>query len=143
MASTQDKIYDVADQLIANGMKEATAIGANMVLAVVDTGGNLVAFRRMKGSFLVSVNIAQGKAFTAMAMHEQTGNLSKKVLPGEEIYMLEATNPGRIVTFGGGFPLYMDGELIGGFGMSGGTAEEDMACARAAIGSVEGLSFTE
>ena len=135
------KIYEVADQLIAKGIEKAEEIGVNMVLAVVDDGGNLVAFRRMEDSFLVSIDVAQGKAFSGAALRMPTSVLAKAVQPGAEIYGMEMARPGKIITFGGGYPLFSDGELIGGFGMSGGSAEEDMICAEYAIKNTEGVSI--
>ena len=136
----KSKIYEVADQIIAAGIEKAEEIGVNMVLAVVDDGGNLVAFRRMEDSFLVSINVAQGKAYSGAALRMPTSVLQGAVQPGAEIYGMQFANPGKIITFGGGYPLFADGELIGGFGMSGGSAEEDMICAEYAISKVAGVS---
>ena len=69
-----------------------------------------------------------------------TSVLQGAVQPGAEIYRMQFANPGKIITFGGGYPLFADGELIGGFGMSGGSAEEDMICAEYAISKVAGVS---
>lgn len=137
------KIYEIADQLIAAGIGKAKEIGVNMVLAVVDDGGNLVAFRRMEDSFLISIDVAQGKAFSGAALRMPTSVLANAVQPGAEIYGMEMARPGKIITFGGGYPLFADGELIGGFGMSGGSAEEDMICAEYAISKVDGISSEE
>ena len=136
----KSKIYEIADRIIAAGIEKAKDIGVNMVLAVVDDGGNLVAFRRMEDSFLVSINVAQGKAFSAAALRMPTSTLQEAAQPGAEIYGMQFANVGKIITFGGGYPLFMDGELIGGFGMSGGSAAEDMACAEYAISKIPGLS---
>ncbi|MBO4235536.1 MAG: heme-binding protein [Firmicutes bacterium] len=135
------KIYEVADKLIEAGIEKAKEIGVNMVLAVVDDGGNLVAFRRMEDSFLISIDVAQGKAFSGAALRMPTSVLAGAVQPGAEIYGMEMARPGKIITFGGGYPLFSDGELIGGFGMSGGSAEEDMICAEYAISKVDGVSL--
>ena len=136
-----NKIYEVADKLIAKGIEKAEEIGVNMVLAVVDEGGNLVAFRRMADSFLISIDVAQGKAFSGAALRMPTSVLAGAVQPGAEIYGMEMARPGKIITFGGGYPIFADGELIGGFGMSGGSAEEDMICAEYAINSTEGVAL--
>ena len=132
-------IYQIADELIKKGMEKAKEINVPMVLAVVDEGGNLVQFQRMEGSLLVSVNVAQGKAFTALALNMTTEELSKIIVPGKDIYGMEATHPGKIVAFGGGFPIRKDGKLIGGFGVSGGSVEEDVTCASYALSCIEEL----
>ncbi len=139
MSANEKKIYEVADKLISKGIEKAVDIGVPMVLAVVDTGGDLVAYRRMPDSLFASIDIAQGKAYTAMSLKMSTDKVADAVQPGKELFGLEATNEGKIVTFGGGYPLFIGDELIGGFGMSGGTVEEDMTCAEYAIQSVEGI----
>lgn len=136
MITNQQNLYEIADQLIAAGLAKAKEMNVAMVLAVVDEGGNLAAYRRMPGSLLAAINIAQGKAFTAAALKMPTGSLAKAVQPGAALYGLEATNPGKIVPFGGGYPLYCQGALIGGFGVSGGTVAEDIACAEYALASL-------
>ncbi len=133
----QDKIYEVADRLIEAGIEKASEIGVPMVLAVVDVSGQLVAYRRMKDSPLISVEVAQGKAFTAAALRKTTKELAGEVQPGAPIYGMQNMHPGKIVTFGGGYPVFSDGVLIGGFGMSGGTTEEDMLCAEYALSQIE------
>lgn len=133
MKQNEAALYELADKLIAAAISKAKALGVPMVLAVVDMGGNLVAYRRMPGSLLASIDIAQGKAFTAAALRKTTAEVGQAVQPGAALYGLETTNGGRIVPFGGGYPLYCQGELIGGFGVSGGSVEEDMACAEYAL----------
>ncbi len=132
-------IYKIADELINKAMKKANEINVPMVLAVVDEGGNLIQYRRMEGSLLVSVDVAQGKAYTALALNMPTGEVAKIIGPGGPIYGMEATNHGKIVAFGGGFPIYHEGKLIGGFGVSGGSVEEDVMCASYALENTEGV----
>ncbi len=129
-------LCEIADQLIAAGLTKAKEMNVAMVLAVVDEGGNLAAYRRMPGSLLAAIDIAQGKAFTAAALKMPTAELAKAVQPGAALYGLAAANPGKIIPFGGGYPLYCQGALIGGFGVSGGTVAEDIACAEYALASL-------
>ena len=126
--------------MIQEGIRKAEEIHVPMVLAVVDAGGNLVAYRRMKGSFLISVDVAQGKAFSALALNMPTHEIAKGVQPGEAIFGMHTMHGGKVVPFGGGYPLYADGELIGGFGVSGGTVEEDMLCAEYGIDQTPGVA---
>ena len=72
-----------------------------------------------------------------MSLRMSTDQLAQAVQPGNALYGLEASNLGRIVPFGGGYPLYIGGELVGGFGKSGGTVEEDMLCASYALDAVK------
>jgi cob(I)alamin adenosyltransferase len=132
----EKSIYDYADQLIAAAIEKAEEMNLKMVFAIVDDGGNLVAYRRMKGSFLISVDVAQGKAFSALALNMPTHEMAPAMSPGGPIYGMQTMHGGKLVPFGGGYPLYIDGELVGGFGSSGGSVEEDMVCAEYAINKV-------
>lgn len=71
-----------------------------------------------------------------MGIKKGTDELSEVVLPGQSLYGLNLTNNARIITFGGGFPIVVDGEIVGAVGVSGGTVEEDMTIARAALSSL-------
>lgn len=113
--------------------EKARELGVPCVFAAVDDGGNLVLFQRMEGSLLISMDVAQGKAFTAMSMKMPTDEVGKLCQPGQPFYGLENSKPGKFVLFGGGFPFVVDGKVVGGIGVSGGTAEQDMEIARYAM----------
>lgn len=122
-----------AKQLIAAAEQKAAEIGVPMVIAVVDAGGNLVAQHRMDGALLGSISIALDKAYTALALKMSTEEVASVVTPGQPLFGLNTSNNGRFITFGGGFPLVAGGNVIGGLGVSGGTVEEDITVARAAL----------
>jgi uncharacterized protein GlcG (DUF336 family) len=124
---------DLALELTAAARKKAEEIGVPMVIAVVDTGGNLIALKRMDDALLVSINIAANKAYTAVAVKMPTHELAEAARPGGPLFGINTTDNCRIVIFGGGFPLKKGGEIVGGIGVSGGSVEEDMACAMAAL----------
>jgi len=124
---------DEALKLIAAARKQAEKINVPMVIAVVDAGGNLVAQQRMDGALLVSVNISLNKAYSAVAVKIPTHELAGAAQPGQPLFGIHNTDGGRIVIFGGGFPLFSKDGLVGGIGVSGGSVEEDMACAGAAL----------
>jgi uncharacterized protein GlcG (DUF336 family) len=128
---------DLALELIVAAKKKATEIGVPMVIAVVDAGGNLVALQRMGQALLVSIDIAINKAYTAVAVKIPTHELAKVAQPGQPLFGIHNADGGRIVIFGGGFPLKLNNEIIGGIGVSGGSVEEDIQCAEAAL---EGLA---
>ncbi len=98
-----------------------------VVAAVCDAGGNPVAMLRADDAFIASVDIATNKAFTAVSLKMTTEQLGKLAQPGESLYGIQFTNNGRIVIFGGGVPLTENGAIVGGFGVSGGSAEQDTA----------------
>lgn len=112
---------------------KAVETGVPMVLALTDPGGNLKAFRRMDGALLASVSIAINKAYTAVALRMDTEQVGRLAQPGAPLYGIETTNSGRIVTFGGGLPLRIGGEVVGSLGVSGGTVEQDIAVAEAGV----------
>lgn len=116
---------------------KAEGIDVPMCIAVVDRGANLVAFHRMDGAMLASVDIARGKAYTAVGLQMPTHELAAEAQPGESLFGIEATNDGRIVVFGGGFPLREGGEIVGAIGVSGGVVDEDMTVAEAGVEAFE------
>lgn len=124
---------DLALELIVAAKKKATEIGVPMVIAVVDAGGNLVALQRMGEALLVSIDIAINKAYTAVAVKIPTHELAKVAQPGQPLFGIHNADGGRVVIFGGGFPLKLNNEIIGGIGVSGGSVEEDIQCAEAAL----------
>jgi len=131
------KMLPLAKDLAEKAESHAHKIGAPMVIAVVDVGGNLVLCHRMDGALLVSIDIAVNKAYTAAGVKAPTHKLAELAQPGQPLYGIESTNNGKIVVFGGGYPLYdKGGDLIGGLGISGGSVEEDMQVAEAAISEV-------
>lgn len=116
-----------ATRLIEAIEKKALSEGKQAVVAVANAQGNPVAVHVMDGAYLVSYEVAVRKAYTAVAVKMPTAELARLVQPGGTFYGLQ--NLDRIVTFGGGVPLYENGVLVGGLGVSGGTGEEDHALA--------------
>lgn len=100
-----------------------------VVTAACDAGGNPAVLLRADGAYIASVDIAQNKAFTSVSVQMSTEQLSALCQPNGPLYGIQNTNQGRIVIFGGGIPLYENGRMIGGFGVSGGSAEQDTSLA--------------
>jgi uncharacterized protein GlcG (DUF336 family) len=124
---------DDARRIIAAGELKATEMGTPYNIAVTDAGGGLVAHVRMDGAWLGSVDIAINKAWTARAFDMSTDDLVRLTQPGEQGFGLNTTNDCRVVIFGGGIPIKLDGVVIGAVGASGGSVEQDVAVARAAV----------
>ena len=117
---------DQADAIVAACKQEADSIGQPMNIAVVDDGGNLVAFCAMDGTKLIGEDISQKKALTAVYFQMDTNDLAPLVQPGQPLYGIEATTGGKLVVFGGGVLLTTtDGKVAGGVGVSAGTVDED------------------
>lgn len=133
---------EVAKKLIEGAEQEAQKIGVNMVISVLDEGGNLIAIHRMDDAWLASVEIAQNKAWTSVALKMPTSNLEAATVPNAELYGLNTTNNGRIVVFGGGIPLTHDGKVVGAVGVSGSSVEHDVQVAEAAVNVFENLNIS-
>ncbi len=128
---------DLALRLIESARVRAREIGVPMVIAVVDAGGNLVAQQRMDNALLVSIDISLNKAYTAVAVQLPTHELTSLAQPQQPLFGIHNADGGRIVIFGGGFPLKAGGVIVGGLGVSGGSVEQDMDCAVAAMKLLE------
>lgn len=124
---------DAALELIAAARSKSTEIGVPMVIAVLDAGANLIALQRMDDALLVSIDIALNKAYTAIALKLPTHELAPLAQPGQPLFGIHNADGGRIVIFGGGFPLKYGDKIIGGIGVSGGSVEQDIECAQAAL----------
>ena len=120
-----------ARRMIASAEKKATEIGQPMNVAVVDEGGNLIAFERMANAWLGSIDIAQKKAWTSRAFDISTKDLGNNSQSGQQFFGIHASNNGKVMIFAGGLPLKQDGKVVGGIGVSGGSGEQDHAVAEA------------
>ena len=125
-----------ARAVIAAAEKKAETIGQPMNIAVVDQGNNLVAFVRMEGAWLGSIDIAQNKAFTSRAFDIATKDLSEHAQPGKQFYGIHASNGGKVMIFAGGIPLKRGGEVVGAIGVSGGAGEQDQSVAEAGAAAI-------
>lgn len=131
---------DMATEIIEASEEKAEEIGVPSVVTVANAEGNLIAQHRMDGAWLPSVNISKNKAYTAAGLEMPTHALAEACEPGNSLYGLQTTDEGRIVIFGGGFPLEQDGEVVGAIGSSGGQVDEDMEVAEAGIEKFEELA---
>ena len=126
-----------ARAIVAAVGAEARAIGVAMTCAVVDAGGQLVAFERMDGADLVTITLAQDKAWTALVNRMPTGDLGPLAQPGAEFYGYDSVAGGRTIIFAGGLPLECEGVLVGGLGVSGGDSAQDARVAEAGVRAFE------
>lgn len=120
-----------AEKIIDAAKKKAKALKTKMNIAVVDAGANLVAFARMDGAWLGSLDISIKKAKTARFFDMNTGEIGALSQPGGALYNIEHSN-GGLITFPGGVPVRDgDHEIVGAIGVSGSTVENDHAVAAA------------
>lgn len=104
---------------------KAKEIGVNAVVAVSNNAARPVLVECMDNSYIASYDVALNKAYTVVALKMSTIKLKELCQPGGSLYGIENTNKGQIVIFGGGDPLEIDGKIIGGLGVSGGSEEQD------------------
>jgi uncharacterized protein GlcG (DUF336 family) len=129
--------YVVSEMLAAVAEAEAVKIGVPMAIAIVDEEGGLQFFKRIDGTLPVSTELAISKAYTAAAVRIPTHTLGELAQPGAPLYGIQHTHNGKIVLFGGGYPLCVAGKVVGGIGISGGTVEQDMLVAQPAVQMLE------
>ena len=122
---------ELAQQMVAAAVAKAKELGVPQVVAVLDESGLLKAFCRMDGTPLVSIDVSQNKAYTALFG-----------MPSHEFFNFIKDDPAllagvphipRIVTFGGGLPIRIGDRVVGAIGVSGGSVEQDIECAQAGL----------
>jgi uncharacterized protein GlcG (DUF336 family) len=114
---------------------EAESIKRKVPIAVcvIDIHGNVVLQHRMTGAPAFSLELSERKAYTSALVRLKTADLVPLVQPGQPLFPLIMVSGGRYSAMGGGVPLTSDGEVVAGVGVSGGTLEEDIAIAEAAL----------
>ncbi len=122
-----------AGVLILGAVTHADTIGVPMCIAITDEAGQLIAFRRMDGGKVTSTTIAIDKAFTAAGAKKATHEYGAASQPGAPVYGISSAINGRLMVVGGGLPVIVDGEVVGGIGVSSGSPDQDMAVAQAGI----------
>ncbi len=126
-----------ARRLLAAAEAKAAQIEVPSNIAVVDAGGNLLAFARMDNAWLGSIDIAIHKAFTARAFDMPTEDLAAMAAPGKPLFGIQNTNHDRIVIFAGGVPIKVGDTVVGAIGSSGGTVDQDQQIAEAALAAFD------
>lgn len=124
-----NQFCDKAEKLCDAVMEKARKEGLGVVTAVCDQGANLVMFKRDDSAFLVSIDVAINKAYTSASLKMTTEKVGQLTQPGEGLEGLQHTTGGKLILFGGGVPLYQNGQIVGALGVSGGTADQDKALA--------------
>ena len=122
--------------ILTAAARRAAAIGVPMDIAVVDDAGHLLAFNRMDGAKLSSIDIAISKAWTSACARRATHEYSEMAAPGRPAFGINISNQGRFMIVGGGLPIFVDGRIVGGIGCSSGTTQQDREVATAGIGAL-------
>jgi uncharacterized protein GlcG (DUF336 family) len=126
-----------AKLMVEAAERKAEQMGLAMDIAICDEGGNLLAFHRMDGAKITSIEVAIGKAFTAAASRLSTARYGEVAGPGKPAFGIHASNPGKFMIFGGGLPFQVGAEHLGGIGCSSGSVDEDTEVAQAGIDALK------
>jgi uncharacterized protein GlcG (DUF336 family) len=130
-----------AKLMIEAAKKKSEEINVLETIAVVDDGGNLIALERMNGARITGPEISIAKAYTASGHKRSTHLFNKEpngpALPGNEAFGINQIIPGKFAIFVGGFPIVVNGEVVGGIGVSGGNGEQDTAVGTAALKALQ------
>jgi uncharacterized protein GlcG (DUF336 family) len=126
---------ELASKLVDAAMAKAEEIGVPMCIAVVDDGGNPKALLRMDGSPLVAIEVSSDKAYTCAAQGITTEMLAGVIEKDPPLTVSVPASP-RITPVPGGFPITVEGELVGGLGISGGYYTDDVKVGEAAIAAI-------
>jgi uncharacterized protein GlcG (DUF336 family) len=140
MAETFEKFSvsaDLARRMIALAEEKAEEMGHAFVVAIVDESGVLKAFSRMDHAPLLSVQIAQDKAYTAAGFGLPTDGWHDFIKNDPPLAAGATTGIDRLVVFGGGYPITVDNRTVGGIGVSGGHYTQDMEVAQAALAALD------
>jgi uncharacterized protein GlcG (DUF336 family) len=124
-------------------LRKAEELKVPETVCIVDDGGYPIALERMDGARVTGPQIAWNKAFTA-AGHKRSTHLftappNGPALPGNEAFGIQWSFEGRFAAFVGGFPVVVNGEVVGGVGLSGGNGEQDTKCGLAALQALKDL----
>jgi glc operon protein GlcG len=126
-----------AEKILEATRHKAAAMGLKVNIAVVDDGGQLLAFARMDGARPASGYTALTKAISAATFRQETGTLPPRAEPdlllNLSLQNAAAAAGGKITTLKGGVPVIVDNQVIGAVGVGGGSGEQDTEVARAGI----------
>jgi uncharacterized protein GlcG (DUF336 family) len=139
MASTFSKASistEAARRAIEAAEAEAAEIEVPMNIAIVDDSGVLKAFSRMDGAALLSIQIAQDKAYTAVGFGMPTHGWHDFIKDDPPLADGAPEGIDRLVIFGGGYPIRLDGQVVGAIGVSGGHYAQDQQVAEAGLAAI-------
>ena len=126
---------DTAVDMISAAAHKAEELGVPMAIAVVDGDGTLKAFARMDGAALLAVRVAQQKAWTAISFNQPTHGLWE-FIKNDPPLLAGLPHQENMIVFGGGYPISIGGQLVGGIGVSGGHYSQDQQCAEAGLAAI-------
>jgi uncharacterized protein GlcG (DUF336 family) len=134
--------YELAQKMVDESVTKARELGVAENVVILDDGGNLKAFGRMDGAPILSIEMAQNKAYTAL-FGVSTQDFFNSI-KGDPSLLAGIPTLSRVAAWGGGFPIKVNGEIVGAIGLSGApTVQNDVDCARAALALLPDATPTE
>jgi uncharacterized protein GlcG (DUF336 family) len=130
---------EICEALAQAAKKKSRSLGVGVTFSVSDENGNLRLLQRFGDAILPSLEISPKKAYTAAVLRQSTAEFGKIAQVGGSAFGINVTND-KLVIFGGGFPLLVQGKTVGGIGVSGGSVEEDEAVAQAVLAAFAELT---
>ena len=127
---------ELAREMILAAERKAQEMGHPFVIAIVDESGVLKAFSRMDGAALLSIQVAQDKAYTAAGFSMSTDMWHEFVKDDAPLALGAPSGIDRLVVFGGGYPIKIGDAVVGAIGVSGGHYTQDMEVAQAGLAAV-------
>lgn len=124
---------DDAKTIIDGARAKANEIGVPMCIAITDESGNLIAFERMNGGKITSINLAIDKSYAAVGVQKGTHLLGEVNQPGKPAHGIASALGGRMVVVGGGLPVFSGSDVVGGIGVSSGSPAQDLEVAQAGV----------
>jgi uncharacterized protein GlcG (DUF336 family) len=134
--SKQTVTAALAAKMIEAAVAKANSLGVPQIISILDESGLLKAFCRMDGAPLISIEVSQNKAYTALLGAPSQDFFNR--IKDDPALLAGAPHIPRIAVFGGGLPIKVDGAVVGGIGVSGGSVEQDIACAQAGLDAIAG-----
>ena len=130
---------ELCDRLCAVALEKSKEVGIDISFAIYDENGLPRVFRRYGEALVLSITLVPGKAYTAAVTQCKTKDVAAAAAEGQALMAIES-NDSRITLVAGGYPLFIDGKIVGGIGVGGGTEEQDCVIAEYVVSVFEELT---
>ena len=130
---------ELCDKLCSAALKKSKEVGIDISFAVCDENGLPRVYRRYGEALVLSITLVPGKAYTAAVTQGKTKDVAAAAAEGQSLMAIQTSDP-RITLVAGGYPLFVNGKIVGGIGVGGGTEEQDCAIAEYVVSIFDELT---
>ena len=130
---------ELCDKLCSAALKKSKEVGIDISFAVCDENGLPRVYRRYGEALVLSITLVPGKAYTAAVTQCKTKDVAAAAAEGQSLMAIQTSDP-RITLVAGGYPLFVNGKIVGGIGVGGGTEEQDYAIAEYVVSIFDELT---